>query len=338
MVKRSPRRPVGIIEVAERAGVSITTVSHALSGRRPVSEATRAHVRQVIQELGYEPNQLARGLRTRRSNTIALIIPDITNPFYPWIARGLQQVVAAAGYHVLVASTDASPQTERAVITEMITRQIDGIAFASYHNDTADLAPAVDAGIPVVLLGGRTPKPGIDVVSSDDLASGELATRYLIGRGYRRIAYLTGTQRKGPPANRLNGYRQALREAESTVDAPLVVRTEFSREGGEQGMRELLDLARPPRAVLCANDIMAVGALQAAQARGLRVPEDIAVMGFDDIEIAQITAPKLTTVAIRPLEQGEAIGRVLLGHLDNSGALTAQRVLFDTSIVRRESA
>ena len=338
MAKLNPRRHVSITDVAERAGVSITTVSHVLSGRRPVSEATRTRVQGIIAELGYEPNQLARGLRLQRTRTIALIIPNITNPFYPWIARGLQDAVSAAGYHVVVSSTDAVPGTERSVINEMITRRVDGIAFATYHNDTADLDAAVKVGIPVVLLGGRTPSAGIDVVSADDLAGGEIATRYLLGRGYRRIGFITGPQRKGPPANRVIGCRRALKQAGIPAATSLIVREEFSREGGARGMAQLLGLSQPPDAVLCTNDVVAVGALQTALGRGLRVPEDVAVMGFDDIEIASVTAPKLTTVAVRPLEQGEAIGRVLLNRLNDLAPAAPRRILFDPAVVPRESA
>jgi LacI family transcriptional regulator len=338
VAQQGRKRHVGITDVAHQAGVSITTVSHVLSGQRPVSAATTAKVQQVIAELGYEPNQLARGLRTQRTNTVALVIPDITNPFYPQIARGLQNILGPAGIQVLITSTDADPRAEDAAVQQMITRRVDGLAFAGYRIDPERVAPAADLGIPVVLLGGRTPRPGIDVVSSDDVACGEIATAHLLTHGYRRIAFITGAEGSGATANRVLGYRRALRAADQRYSARLLARDDISREGGARAMTRLLALPQPPDAVLCTNDVVALGALDGAKAAGLRVPQDVAVMGFDDIEIAALTTPPLTTVSIRPLEQGEAVGRLLLGRLEGSVARTAQRILFDPAVVRRESA
>jgi LacI family transcriptional regulator len=332
------RRHVSITDVATEAGVSITTVSHVLSGQRPVSAATTAKVRKVIAELGYEPNQLARGLRLQRTNTVALVVPDITNPFYPLIARGLQNMLGPAGVQVLVTSTDADPSVEDAAVQQMITRRVDGLAFAGYQADHRRVAAAAEVGIPVVLLGGLTPRPGIDVVSSDDVAGGEIAAEYLISRGYQRIAFITGVERVGSPANRVAGYRRALREAGRPFSPSLVVREEISRDGGARAMARLLALRQTPDAVLCTNDVVAIGALDGAKARGLKVPGNVAVMGFDDIEFASLLTPALTTVSIRPLEQGEAVGRLLLERLDGSAPRQAQRILFDPAVVARESA
>ncbi|MFF0338374.1 LacI family DNA-binding transcriptional regulator [Kribbella sp. NPDC004875] len=327
-------RRVAISDVAARAGVSPTTVSHVLSGRRPVSEATRARVRSVMDELGWAPNEVARSLRTQRTRTIALIVPDITNPFYPSVARGLLDVVSEPGYQVLIGNTDGEPRAERDLVARMVTRSVDAMVFAGYYSKAADVAPAVAAGIPVVLMGGRKAAPGIDVLSSDDLAAGELATRYLIERGYRRIGFITGPAGDGPPADRVLGYRRAL----GSAPRGLIVREEFSRAGGTAGMRKLLDLAHPPRAVLCTNDMVAIGALDAVRDRGLRVPDDVAVMGFDDIEAAALVSPALTTVSGDPREQGRSVGRVLLGRLEGTAPSRPQRILFAPSVVRRDSA
>jgi LacI family transcriptional regulator len=331
------RRPVSITDVATQAGVSVTTVSHVLSGRRPVAQITRGRVLRIIAELGYEPNQLARSLRMRRSHTIALIIPDITNPFYPSVARGLQDVVGPAGYHVIVSNTDADPGTERAVLRQMVTRAVDGIGFAGYYSHV-DLAPAVAVGIPVVLLGGHKPVPGIDALSTDDVLAGKLATAYLIGRGHQRIGFITGPPGEGPPAERVAGYRRALAEAGIRPLSSLVNRQAFSRVGGARGMAELMDLTRPPQAVICTNDIVAIGALDTARERGLRVPGEVAIMGFDDIEAASLISPSLTTVSIAPVEQGRALGRLLVARLDGPLPEGPQRLLFEPVVVPRESA
>ena len=329
---------VDISDVAARAGVSPTTVSHVISGRRPVSEATQARVRAVMNELGWEPNQVARSLRMRRTHTIALIVPDITNPFYPAVARGLLDVVSEPGYQVLIGNTEGESAAERAAVTQMVTRSVDAIVFAGYYSKASDVEAAVAAGIPVALMGGRRAEPGIDVLSSDDLAAGEIATRYLIGRGYRRIGFITGPSGEGPPADRVKGYRHALSEAGIRFSRELVVRGEFSRAGGLQGLHALLQLTKPPRAVLCTNDVVAIGALDAARERALRVPDDIAVMGFDDIEAAAMISPSLTTVSGDPREQGRAVGQVLLDRLEDGASSRPQHILFSPSVVPRDSA
>lgn len=333
-----PQRPVrgerpSITRVAELAGVSATTVSHTLNGRRPVAEDTRRRVLSAIEHLGYRPNVLARGLRTNRSQTIGLIIPDITNPFYPALARGLQDVLGPAGYDQIISNTDGDRATERGAIEQMIARQVDGIAFAVFHTHAEDLLPAIEAGIPVVRLGGRLVQPGVDLVHSDDEGGAAEATRYLLGRGYRTIAFVCGPAAEGPAAERVAGYRAAL-----AGRPDLVVHTDFSRAGGEEGVARLLEGPQRPDAVLCANDIMAIGALDALAARGLRAPDDLGVMGFDDIDAAGMVSPGLTTMANPAREIGQASARRLLARLTDSPTTAPTELIIPTRLVRRESA
>ncbi|GAA4088678.1 substrate-binding domain-containing protein [Nonomuraea soli] len=335
---RTPRgdRP-SITRVAELAGVSATTVSHTLNGRRPVAEETRRRVLRAIDELGYRPNVLARGLRTSRSQTIGLIIPDITNPFYPALARGFQDVLGPAGYDQIIGNTDGDRNLERAAIEQMIARQVDGLAFAVFHTHAEDLMPAIEAGIPVVRLGGRLAQRGVDLVHSDDEGGAAEATRYLLSRGYRRIGFVCGAQAEGPAAERVAGYRAALGDA-GHAPSDLVVYTDFSRAGGAEGASRLLDLPHPPDAVLCANDLMAIGALDTAGARGLRVPDDLAVMGFDDIEAAGLVSPGLTTMANPAREIGRASATRLLERLEGRLAEPYSEIVIPARLVRRRSA
>ncbi|GAA4594664.1 hypothetical protein GCM10023194_62200 [Planotetraspora phitsanulokensis] len=326
-----------ITRVAELAGVSATTVSHTLNGRRPVADSTRRRVLDAIERLGYRPNVLARGLRTSRSQTIGLVIPDITNPFYPALARGLQDVLGPAGYDEIISNTDGDRGMERAAIEQMIARQVDGLAFAVFHTHAEDLLPAIEAGIPVVRLGGRLVQEGVDVVHSDDEGGAAEAARYLLERGYRRIGFVCGPEAEGPAAERVAGYRAALAEAAAPADPRLVVHTHFSRAGGREGAAALLDLPEPPDAVLCANDIMAIGALETAARRGLRVPDDLAVMGFDDIEAAGLISPGLTTMANPAREIGQACARLLLDRLSGQAA-GYREVVIPARLVRRQSA
>ncbi|MDX3103463.1 substrate-binding domain-containing protein [Nonomuraea angiospora] len=327
-----------IRRVADLAGVSATTVSHTLNGRRPVSEETRRRVLRAIEELGYRPNVLARGLRTSRSQTIGLIIPDITNPFYPALARGLQDVLGPAGYDQIISNTDGVRRTEQAAIEHMIARQVDGLAFAVFHTHAEDLLPAIEAGIPVVRLGGRLVQRGVDLVHSDDEGGAAEATRYLLGCGYRRIAFVCGPAAEGPAAERVAGYRAALAEAGVAPDQALVAHTHFSRAGGAEGVARLLELAEPPDAVLCANDVMAIGALDVAAQRGLRVPGDLAVMGFDDIDAAGMVSPGLTTMANPAREIGQATAVRLLDRLRDAIDEPSTELVVPARLVRRQSA
>jgi LacI family transcriptional regulator len=333
-----PSRHVGITQVAARAGVSITTVSHTLSRRRPVSAATRQRVLDAIEELGYRPNELARSMLTQRTNTIALVIPDITNPFYMSVARGLQDVITPDSYFGIVCNTDADPDIERRTVQQLVTRRADAIAFSGYYQHHDDVRPAVSAGIPVVLLGNHTPGPGVDVVNTADRRSGAEATRYLIERGHRRIGFITAPAGVGAPAVRVAGYHDALREAGLPIDDELLVRAPVSRDGGAAGAGVLLDQPDPPTAIIATNDVVAIGAIHAATTRGLRIPADVAVMGFDDIEAAGLITPKLTTMANRPRDIGQAVGRILLERIDGRGPAAPQEVLFDAQLRRRESA
>ncbi|GAA3599586.1 hypothetical protein GCM10022419_099300 [Nonomuraea rosea] len=333
-VRRGER--ASITRVAELAGVSATTVSHTLNGRRPVAEKTRRRVHEAIEELGYRPNVLARSLRTSRSQTIGLVIPDITNPFYPALARGMQDILGPAGYDQIISNTDGERRLERSALEQMIARQVDGLAFAVFNTHAEDLLPVIDAGIPVVRLGGRLIQQGVDVVHSDDEGGAREATRYLLERGYRRIGFVCGPAEEGPAAERVAGYLTALTDA--GAGSGLVVHTHFSRQGGAAGAARLLDLPEPPDALLCANDLMAIGALDVAVERGLRVPHDVAIMGFDDIEAASMVTPRLTTMANPARAIGQASARRLLDRLGGKVAEPNTEVIIPARLESRESA
>jgi LacI family transcriptional regulator len=332
---RGDRPRIG--QVAQLAGVSATTVSHALNGRRPVSAETRRRIMEAIAELGYRPNVMARGLRAGRSLTIGLVIPDITNPFYPVLARGVQDVLGPAGYDEIITNTNGARDLERAALDKMISRQVDGVAFAVFHTHADDLQPVIDAQIPVVRLGGRAAQTGVDLVHSDDEGGAREAVNHLIHNGYRRIAFICGPAAQGPAAERVAGYRAALAEAGIGPQQNMVVHTDFSRAGGAHGVEKLIRQRKRPDAVLCANDMMAIGALDAARERGLRVPDDLAVMGFDDIEAATLVTPQLTTIANPAREIGMACARLLLDRI-NGVAGPPKEIVIPTRLVRRQSA
>jgi LacI family transcriptional regulator len=324
-----------IAEVAKRAGVSATTVSHVLTGNRPVATATRRRVEQVVEEIGFRPNGLARSLRIQRSNTIALIIPDITNPFYPVLARGLDDALGG-DYRTLICYTDADRDREQAFVADASDRKADGIVIVAFRIDASDLKDSIHSAIPVVSVGDGIDDPGIDIVLTNDENGAFEATRYLLELGHRRVAFIGGTE--GPGRRRMAGYRRALEQAGIAFRPDLAALGGWNRHGGSTAMQKLLAIAEPPSAVFCANDLMAIGALDAMREQGLSVPEDLAIVGYDDIDAAAMVNPPLTTVANPAYEVGEAAGRLLLDRI--TGLYTGARrdVVLRSQLIKRESA
>jgi LacI family transcriptional regulator len=306
-----------IEEVAAAAKVSKTTVSHALSGNRPVAAATHARIERAIEELGYRPSALARSLKLARSHTVGLIVPDVTNPFYPALARGLQEAVGAHGYLALLADTGGEGTQERRFVDEAVDRRVDGLVLSTFDLLPNDLESAVRAGIAAVSIGPQLSGPGIDVVSADDKRAAGDAVEYLLERGHRRIATIAGPTATTLGAARLLGYRSRLAGAGVEPDPALVREADWTRDGGHAAAAELLALAEPPTAVFCANDLMAVGALDAAREAGVEVPGQLAVVGVDDIEAAGLVTPSLTTVRIPAHEVGRAGGELLLTRMQD---------------------
>jgi LacI family transcriptional regulator len=329
---------VGITEVAARAGVSVTTVSHVLSGRRPVAEKTKARVLQVIEELGYQPNPIAQGMRTRRTMTVGLLVPDLTNPFYPMVLRGLEDVLAPAGYHAMVCNTDGIREQELAFLREMATRRVDGVVVAAFQLSRKDLLE-YRQNMPVVRLGGGYFDADLgDLVRSDDEGGMAQAVRYLLERGGRRVAYVGGAEHAGPSDLRETGFRRALAEADRLVDEDFIVRSDFNRDAGREAAEALLAREDRPDAIACANDLIAIGVLDAARKLGLRVPGELAVTGYDDIDAASLVHPALTTVVNPARQVGRACGEALLRQMTAEEAEPARELVIANSLVRRESA
>jgi LacI family transcriptional regulator len=331
-------KDVSIVDVARHAGVSITTVSHALSGNRPVAEATRMRIERSIRELGYHPNAFARGLRTERSHMVALIIPDITNPYYPTLARGMQDALLEARYQMFVCNTDARRERERDFLTDSRQRRVDGIAIAPFATSARMLAPTLRARIPIVSFGSAIRHVNIDRVRTDDVDGSRDATRYLIDKRYRPIGMIAGPPGMSPSDNRLKGYSDALRARQIPFDPKLVAIGDFTRAGGAAAMRELLSRTIRARAVFCANDLMAIGAMDAARDAGLRIPRDVALVGYDDIEAASLVTPDLTTVLNPAYEMGHASGRLLLERISGSLRGPGTEIIVPHQLIPRASA
>lgn len=325
---------VTIDDVASRAGVSPTTVSHVFSGKRYVAPATQELVRKVADELGYSANAVATSLRIKRTNTAMIVLPDITNPYYPSFARGLQDELRAGGYQTLLWNTDSREDEERQALREARARRLDGIVFMGYWVRPEELAALARSGVSVVYLGSGA--DGIDCVHTDDVDQSVAATAYLRQRYGTRIAFIDGLAGAPVARSRYAGYRAAW-EGEGPP-AEYTVEEDFTRDGGRRGMRRLLALDEPPRAVFCANDLIALGALDELRAAGRRVPEDVAVLGFDDIEMSALVSPPLSTVHNPSREVGRACGELLRTRMDGTYDGPGRERTVPMRLVLRESA
>lgn len=327
----------GMQDVANAAGVSKTTVSHVLSGNRPVSSATRVKVEQVMEELRYRPNFFARALNSKSSHSIAFIAQDITNPFYPAVVRGLQRAMASSNQVVLLFDLGAGRDTMGAFLDEVIQRHVDGVVVAA-SNVEDELLELRRNGIAVVSLGSGLKGFPIDWVSADDERLAWDATTYLHSKGHRRIATISGPPSAEPGTGRLAGYVRAIGDLGLKPDPKLCAVGDWSRESGTAALYRLLDQAVPPSAVFCANDLMAIGALNAAAESGLSVPENIAIMGVDDIEAANLVRPGLTTVRIPAQDIGRAAGDLLLHRIAEKENTPHRHVLIHHALIPRQSA
>lgn len=334
--QRTDAARVTIADVATRAAVSATTVSHVLSGKRLVGATTRERVEQAIRDLGYRPNRAARQLRTNRSRMVAVIVPDITNPYYSVLTRGLADVVGGDAYGTYVCNTDGSLERELSFVHDVLDRGVDGIVIASVNvvAEHDQMAPT-RFGTPVVCVGERLPDEDVDLVTADDEVGSQAAVRHLVESGARRIAMIQGPADAGPDRDR--GYKQALGEAGRTVDSALMVRGDWTRPGGRTAMRALMALRPRPDAVFCANDLTAIGAIDVARQLGLAVPSDIAVVGFDDVDAATIVTPALTTVRNPAYETGCNAGELLLSRMRGDYEGAGRTVVVPCPLVERAS-
>ena len=327
-----------IRDVARVAGVSKSTVSRVLNADPNVAEETRSAVFAAIKEIGYSRNALARGLNTRKTGTIGLIISDITNPFHAEVARGVEDLASDFDSNVILCNTDGRPKKEAAYIDLLVEKRVDGIIFTSVKAGESDMTVLRSKQIPFVFAGRTLPDVEADSVVVDNVLGGFQAATHLVRLGHQRIAYLAGPSHVSASMDRYEGYCQALRRAGIEPDPELVAEGDFKQEGGYRAMSALLDRALGVTAVFAANDYMAMGALEAIYERGLRVPEDIAVVGFDDIPFARLHLVQLTTVAQPKYDIGAIAARMLFERIDGKvGDEPARRVVLPPRLVVRRT-
>ena len=330
-------------DVARAAGVSQATVSQVLNNSAlfAVPEETRRRVLAAVEALGYVPDHTARSLRTRKTYTIACIIPDIANPFYPAFARGVQDVAEQRGYDLIMYSTDGVAEKEQKCLRSIQQGRADGVIVVLFGLTARSLFPLLETSVAVVRLEATRKASGLlplDNLFVDNVIGARRAVEHLIGRGHRRIGLITGGPEAPPRQSRGAGYRQALEGAGIAPDIALERSGDFRAEGGYACAVDLLSMPEPPTAIFAANDMMAMGVLAAARARGRRVPQELAVVGFDDIPTASLTNPALTTVAQFPDQLGQRAAEMLFERLDGQAPAGGRFEERPYQLIIRESA
>src|ERR1700694_112976 len=330
--------PVTLKELAARANVHPSTVSRVANNDPSlrIASTTRSRIETLLRETEYRPNGVARGLKLRQTLVLAVVIPDITNPFFAALFRGIEDGATQRGYQVLLCNTDGSPERQRSHLQSLAARRVDGVILASTFLKDPAVRWLRHQRTPYVLV-NRFSDEGTDpFVGSNDVTGATLATEHLISLGHVRIGHLAGQLTISTGVLRRRGYLAALAEAGLPADPELLVESGFVEGGGTQAMEYLLSLKRPPTAIFAVTDMTAIGAYGVARRRGLRIPEDLAVAGYNDIPLAARLTPGLTTVHVPIHEFGTVAARMLLEQIE-AGELTPRRVVFTPQLVVRGS-
>lgn len=328
-----------IKEVSHIAQVSMATVSRVLTGSAPVAESTRARVLAAMQQTGYTPNAFARSLATNRSGSIGVVVNELSSPFYGGIVRGIEEVVEAAGLHLMVSSGHADRALERKAVESLRQRRADALIVQLETVLDYDLLRWAAHAIPLVIVCRYVPELAERCVYLDNVLGGYLATKQLLAHGHRRIAHITGWLAIKDARDRLEGYRQALLESGIPYDEGLVIEGNFVEEGGQRGMKRLLRRKLDFTAIIAGNDQTAAGALHTLREYGLQVPHDVSLIGYDDVILARYLYPALTTIRQPLVEMGRAAAQLALTALGAFKADAGEEVIrkFEPTLVVRES-
>jgi LacI family transcriptional regulator len=336
MTAHSPN--VTIRDVARLSGVSPMTVSRVINESAQVSPDTRRRVEQAISELGYVPSRLARGLSRQRTRTLALIVPDVANPFFTLIVRGAEDFARRADYRVILCDTRADVNLERDVIEEMIAHRVEGIVIAPVSDRSkVHLRRLAKFGVPFVLIDRTVAGVDADAVLGDSVGGARQLVEHLISLGHRRIGFIVESDEVSTARDRRRGYEAALAAAGLQLDPALVADATVDPRGGFDGMQRLLALEERPTAVFTVNNLVALGAIEAVREAGLEVPDDIALVCFDDIEYASRLHPFLTVME-QPAETFGTLGtQLLLERIDGRGSERRRVVVLPAEFVVRKS-
>jgi LacI family transcriptional regulator len=326
-----------IEDVAKRAGVSLGTVSRVINDKKNVNPSTREKVERAVAELGYVPNLAARSLRSKQTYALALLVPDITNPFWTTVSRGVEDAAQSGGYSVLLCNTDENLEKQLSYLDLIIRQRVDGVIIAPFDTDAVHLKKLLDQNIPAVLIDRRITNWDGDAVYADSISGSIAIIQHLIRLGHRRIAMISGPQGTSTAQDRLAGYTLALKKAGIPVDPRLIKRGEYRSSSGEALTLEILDEGLAPTAIFAANNVIAMGVLEALEKRGLEVPKDVALVCFDELPDASRLFPFLTVVAQPAYDMGMNAAQLLISRLSADAGLKPRQVVLPPRLILRHS-
>ena len=320
-------------DIARLAQVSTSTVSHVINGSRFVSDELREKVMRIVAELNYTPSAVARSLKVRETKTIGLLVTATNNPFFAEVMAGVEQYCQQHQYNLIIATTGGDAKRLQQNLQTLMHKQVDGLLLMCGDSRfQADIELAIS--LPLVVMDWWFTELNADKILENSALGGYLATKALIDAGHRKIGIITGNLKKSVAQNRLQGYKNALSEAKIALNPHWIVESHFDFEGGVLGIQSLLTQSSRPTAVFCCSDTIAVGAYQAIQQQGLRIPQDLSIMGYDDIELARYLSPPLSTICQPKAELGKLAVEALLQRIKNPNENYRTLVLEPTCVLR----
>ncbi len=325
-----------IKDVAKKAGVSVATVSHVINDTRYVSELTKAKVKAAMEELNYQPNAVARSLRRKESMIIGLIIPDNTNPYFAEMAWSIEYASKNQGYSVILCNSDGDVNKESSYLDVLIKNQVDGIIIVAAGKSSVNFQKFLGRKTSIVMVDRDSPNVRTDSIQINNGMYGEIATEHLVALGHQKIACITGPRDVTPSFDRVDGYKKALSNNKIPLKDAYIIRGDFRPHGGYLAGCKLLEMDDPPTAIFACNDLMAYGVMRAAVEKGINCPDDLSVVGFDDIYLSTYINPPLTTIKQPRIEMGEEAVFSLIQRLKNPDRL-ARNIILEADLVIRSS-
>ena len=322
--------------VAERAGVSVNTASRAINNKPDINEKTKKRILKVAQELGYVRNDTAVALRTKKTGTIGVVIADNRNPFYAEVLNGIEAAAKEKKYHIILANTQRDYKKEEEAINLLLAKRVDGLLITPVQDRDDDIKNLIEANIPFVVVGRDFENIEVDAIYNDEVKGGFLATEYLIKKGHKRIALIDGFLYKSPAKGRLEGYKRALNKHRIPLEDSLISVGDINIEDGHERTKQMLEKNLDFTAIFAYNDMMAFGVMQAIKEKGLKIPEDIGLVGYDDISFCSLMDPALTTIRLKKQELGIKSFKLLLSRI-NGGRKKTKKVMLDVELQIRET-
>jgi DNA-binding LacI/PurR family transcriptional regulator len=328
-------KKVSIKDVAKHAGVSTATVSHVINKTRFVSEETKQKVNLAIEELGYFPSAIARGLASRKSKIVGIVFSDISNPFFTSVYKGIESLLSEKGYEITLANTGEVSAIQETVLNTMFSRQVDGLIISPTGEESPMLNRIISSNIPVIMIDRGGPFPPTSMVRLDNVQAAYDATTHLIEDGHNKIGLILGLDSVDTTSARLDGYKKALEANQIPFRERFVVGGQSNSSGGHQSTHTLLSQSDPPSAVFSTNNLMTLGALHAIRHLGLRIPKDIGLIGFDDHDWADIFTPPITVIRQPTFAMGLEAAKLLAVRMANRGDIQKETMIFKGELIIR---